>query len=135
MPLLLDEDYVRLKAKGLQWEEMPERRFLILKNFPLPEGQYTVSKADILVIIEARYPETGHDMFWTAPRLVRIDGGTIPQTENSGSRNNHTIGNIEYHRWSRHWHADMASHWIPGKSNVDTIIQRITWALAKKPLI
>lgn len=134
MRLLLDEDYERLKAQGLEWVEIPEHRFLILKDFPLPEGLYTVSKANILVIIEARYPEAGHDMFWTAPRLVRTDGAAIPQTENSGSASNHKVGDTEYHRWSRHWFDDMAGRWTPGKSNVITITQRITWALNSQPL-
>lgn len=134
MPLLLDEDYVRLQTQGLQWEEVPERRFLILIGFPLPEGLYTVPKADVLVIIEGRYPEAGHDMLWTAPRLVRTDGVTIPAIENSGSQNNHKVGDTEYHRWSRHWD-DTPGRWVPGKSNADTIVQRIVWALAKPLLI
>lgn len=134
MQLLLDEDYEWLRAQGLEWEEIPERRFLILKDFPLSVGVYTVSQASILVVIEARYPEAGHDMFWTAPRLVRTDGTVIPLTENSGSGANHSVGNIEYHRWSRHWFENMASRWVPGKSNVNTIVQRITWALKNQPL-
>lgn len=134
MALLLDEDYRLLAAQGLTWSEVPERRFLILNDFPLPAGLYTAQKSSILVIIEARYPEAGHDMFWTSPRLVRSDGATIPNTENSGSTNNHTVDGVEYHRWSRHWLEDMASRWIPGKSNVGTIVQRISWALAKSPL-
>ena len=134
MQLLLDEDYGRLRAQGLEWEEISERRFLILKEFPLPAGMYTVSNANVLVIIEARYPEAGHDMFWTAPRLVRTDGVIIPQTENSGSTWNHKVGDTEYHRWSRHWFDNMPSRWVPGKSNVDTIVQRIEWALKSQPL-
>lgn len=133
MPLLLDEDYARLQAQGLQWEEVTERRFLILKDFPLPEGLYTVHKTDILVIIEARYPDAGHDMFWTASRLVRSDGVAIPATMDSGSSNNHKVGDTEYHRWSRHWN-DAPGCWVPGKSNADTIVQRLVWALAKPSL-
>ncbi|MCL9849488.1 E2/UBC family protein [Ralstonia solanacearum P673] len=134
MALLLGEDYERLAAQGLTWSEVSDCRFLILNDFPLPVGLYTVARANILVIIEARYPEAGHDMFWTAPQLVRSDGASIPNTENSGSTQNHTIDGVEYHRWSRHWSDDMASRWIPGKSNVGTIVQRITWALSKSPL-
>lgn len=135
MPLLLEEDYARLDVQGVRWREIPERRFLIFEGFPLPARIYTADKASILVIIEARYPEAGHDMFWTAPRLVRADGAAIPQTADSGSSCNHKVGDVEYHRWSRHWFEDMASRWVPGKSNVDTILQRITWALQNQPLI
>lgn len=134
MALLLDEDYEQLRVQGMGWEEFPDKRFLFLKNFPLPSNVYTVASADILVIIPTDYPEGGNDMFWTSPRLIRQDGGNIPQTSPSGAGENHIVNGVEFHRWSRHWFQDMPSAWRPGLDNLDTIMRRITWALKKSPL-
>jgi len=126
MALLLDEDYVELGAQGIAHVEHETRRFLVLSEFPLPAGTYTCQQCDVLVEIPPNYNQAGNDMFWTNPRLLRTDGVPIPATSGPGEDSREVNGQV-FCRWSRHWHGK-PSAWKPGESNVETIVNRITWA-------
>lgn len=138
MPLLFEDDYNTLRDARLNCEEEESSRFLVFKDFPLPESVYvsdnkSLQAVNVLYIIPPNYNTEGGDMFWVYPRLQRADGVAIPATSgpNEDSR---TYNGIEYFRWSRHWNKNP---WKPKIDNIQTIIDRITWAFnypdAKRP--
>ena len=129
MKLLLDEDYEEMLAAGVSIEEDLGNRFLIFKDWLLPEGMYTVPSADVLVVIPTNYNQGGNDMFWTYPRLLKQDGQTIINTNDPGGGDNRTYRGREFCRWSRHWFDTLPSRWRPGRDNAMSIFRRIDDAL------
>lgn len=127
MPLLLDEDYERLRDCSLIIEEDAAQRFLVFKNVTSGGELYTVPECDVLVVIPPNYPQAGNDMLWTFPRLQRVDGRPIPATLESGG-DSRTYQGREFCRWSRHW-AEPPGLWRPGKDDAMTIWRRVEWAL------
>jgi hypothetical protein len=131
MPLLFDADYTYLNENKLRFEEDEETRFLIFRDFPLPEGVYVAggevrATVDVLYIIPPNYNTEGGDMFWVNPQLAKADGEVIPNISgpNEDSR---TYGGIEFLRWSRHWNN---RPWKPKVDSASTIVDRLTWAFA-----
>jgi hypothetical protein len=100
---LLPGDEAHLARLGLAWDAVNDggRRWLILRNYPLPAG-YTVSTADIAIEIPVSYPGAQLDMFYCCPPLALASGAVIPQTQSQ-----ETITGRVYQRWSRHrdWNA------------------------------
>lgn len=127
---MFDDDYKTLDELGIAYVEDEGQRFLVLKNYPLPENLYQQTQCDVLVIIPTNYNQAGNDMFWTHPRLVRSDGVAIPNTHDAGARVNNHFDGREFFRWSRHWN-DAGSRWRSGDDDVTTILRRIEWALRK----
>lgn len=131
MPLLFDADYEYLADAGLEYEEHESSRFLIFKNFPLPDGVYEVAgnpvkQVDVLYIIPATYNTEGGDMLWTFPRLSLKGGAAVPSTGGPNpNEDSRTHGNVVFCRWSRHWNK---TPWKPKIDNIQTIVDRITWA-------
>ncbi len=130
MPLLLDEDYSKLKDRGLSYEESEQQRFFIFTQHQLLLELYTVATCDVLVVIPANYNQDGNDMFWTFPRLYRSDGKQIPATLDPGGGDSRIWKDREFCRWSRHWQSGLGV-WRPGKDNIISIYRRIEWALRK----
>ena len=128
VPLLLDEDYERLRDCGIAIEEDAAQRFLVFKSVKLGGQTYTAPECDILVVIPPNYPQAGNDMLWTYPRLRRADGRPIPATLDPAGGDNRTYQGCEFCRWSRHWTAPPGL-WRPGKDDVMTIWRRIEWAM------
>jgi hypothetical protein len=129
MGLLFDSDYEFLSEIGLKVIEDELNRFLILKEFPLPEGVYTVNgharnAVDVLYIIPPNYNTEGGDMFWVDCQLERVDGVAIPNINGPG-QDSRTYDGVEYLRWSRHWNN---KPWQPKVDNIQKIIDRLTWA-------
>jgi hypothetical protein len=129
MSLLFDEDYEKLEQRGFSWEEDPQSRFFIFKDYALPAGMYNVDKCDVLVVIPPNYNHGGNDMFWTYPMLSRKDGKAIPKINTPSMNDNRHYGGREFCRWSRHWHPNTSSAWRPGKDDIISIQRRIEWAL------
>jgi len=132
MPLLFDEDYQILNDAGLKFTEDEVSRFFIFRDFPLPEGIYVANNqartvVDVLYIIPSDYNTSGGDMFWIFPHLARADGRAIPAVGGPGQDSRMHAGR-EYARWSRHW--NQGNRWRPKIDNIQTIIDRITWAFA-----
>jgi hypothetical protein len=126
MPLLFEEDYRKLEARGIPYEEAEAQRLFVFKGFRLPEGLYTAALCDVLVGIPQNYNQDGNDMFWTFPRLQRADGKPIPATLDPGGGDNRSHKGQEFCRWSRHWPPGI---WRPGKDDIVSIYRRIEWAL------
>lgn len=128
MPLLLDEDYARLKEIGIAVEEDQNSRFLVFPSFPLLDGLYESETVDVLVVIPTNYNDDGIDCIWVKPYLKRKDGREIPRASLPGAGENHRYNGAEFCRWSRHWNKEN-NKWKAGVSNIDTILRRIQWAL------
>ena len=126
--LLLDDDYIALDERNIQFAEDEGQRLWVISNYPLPQSIYVQEKCDVLVIIPKNYNQDGNNMFWTFPRLVRADGRPTPKTHDPAADVNKTYDGREFCRWSRHWNQP-PSIWKPGKDNVLTILRRIEWAL------
>lgn len=128
MPLLFDEDYEKLAARGLTYEESESQRFFIFTQFILERALYNEEACDVLVVIPPNYNHAGNDMFWTYPRLRRADGRQIPQVFELGAGDNRTWNEKEFCRWSRHWHSGPGV-WRPGRDDIISIYRRVEWAL------
>jgi len=126
MPLLFDSDYQELKARGLTYAEDESLRCLVLRDFELPETVYAQSTCDVLVVIPPNYNQAGNDMFWTFPKLERANGLQIPAATGPECDTRIFEGRV-FCRWSRHWNSGSAV-WQPGKDDIVTIINRLTWA-------
>lgn len=132
MPLLFDTDYFILEECGLKYEEIPEHRFLIIKNFPLKANLYTdaghpVETVEILIVIPSNYNSSGNDMFWTHPALKRTDGAEIPAAFGFGGPDARLVDEKEYCRWSRHYQPES---WRSKIDNIQKILDRVEWALS-----
>lgn len=128
MPLLLDEDYSKLKDRALSYEENEPQRFFIFTQYQLLPEIYTVATCDVLVVIPENYNQAGNDMFWTFPRLYRTEGKPIPAILDPGAGDNRSWNGREFCRWSRHWPSGPGV-WRPGKDDIISIYRRIDWAL------
>lgn len=131
MALLFDSDYRYLADNSLEYVEDEDARFLIFRNFPLPKGLYVGDgtlreSVDVLYVIPPNYNTEGGDMFWVRPMLARANAQPIPNVNGPGE-DSRTHDDAEYFRWSRHWNN---RPWKPKVDNVQTIYDRITWALA-----
>ena len=128
--MLLDEDYEYLTEIGLEIEEVEGSRFVIFKNFKLPDNVYksgseNLQVVDVLYVVPDNYNTSGGDMFWVHPYLERVDGRAIPAVSGS-NQDSRSHNNVEYTRWSRHWNQ---KSWQPKVDNIEKVIDRITWAL------
>ncbi len=131
MALLLDEDYDILRDSGLEYSEDEEKKFLIIKNFPLKKGFYeydnkTLSEVEILVKIPNNYNTAGNNMFWTFPVLKRSDGKPIPRGGELGCKYVINYEGKEFCRWSRHY---ATNSWKAKVDNVQKILDRVEWSL------
>ncbi len=126
MQLLFDSDYQELKERGLTYAEDERLRCIVFRDFELPESVYVQSACDVLVVIPQNYNQAGNDMFWTFPRLDRANGEPIPRATGPECDPRTFEGKV-FCRWSRHWLSGNVI-WRPGKDNIVTIINRITWA-------
>jgi hypothetical protein len=133
MGLLTQSDYEELKRMNVVFREIEAQRFLIFTEFPLPSGTFSVSCCEILVVIPPAYPSQGNDMFWTWPRIERLDGkiipGTIPAEIPEGNRDTRTVDGKVFERWSRHWNVGQQV-WRAGRDNVVSIINRLSYVLS-----
>ncbi|WP_095090373.1 E2/UBC family protein [Mesorhizobium sophorae] len=131
MSLLFDSDYAILNKAGVDFKEEEGARFLIFKKFPLSKGVYLADgkpadAVDVLYVIPQNYNASGGDMFWVHPRLHRADGKPIPNTGGpSPNEDSRTHEGVVFCRWSRHWNKNP---WKPKVDNVQTIMDRISWA-------
>lgn len=126
--MLLEEDYLYLNEIGQPYEEDLARRFLILKDFPLPVGIYEAAgvpaiAADVLIEIPSVYNNSGPDMFWTSPYLT-LTGGALIKAAAPGADPRSHDGRV-FERWSRHWHN---AGWRQRLDTISTVVDRVNWA-------
>ena len=115
---LPEADEAFLDSLGLIWETLVEAQlcWLILRNFPLPEG-YGRAVADIVILIQPGYPPGVIDSAYIHPALARLDGRPIPNTQGTQA-----IDGRLWQFWSRHRAAE--NPWIEGE---DDLASHIHW--------
>lgn len=102
---MLEDDIQYLNGTFPEWESLSEGSWVLLHNFPIPEG-YTISSTTVAIKIPGNYPTTSPDMAYFYPPIERCDKSTITATQV-----NECIDGKSYQRWSRHyrsgtWHPD-----------------------------
>lgn len=124
--VLLEKDEAYLNERGLVWETYVEggRRWLLLRNFILPEG-FNHAVIDIAIDIPPTYPRSEIDMFHCFPYLTLKSGATIGET--SGRTD---ISGQTYQQWSRHLNGQ--TRWNPATDSVMTHVAVIEASLLKE---
>ena len=123
---LLDIDTAYLDRLQLKWETIidTERRWLAIRNFPVPPG-YTVAHTILALEIPSSYPGAAIYGFYAYPPLALESNRTIPKTQLRG-----TLLGLEFHGWSRH--RGPSAPWDPATDNVVTHIGLVEAALMKE---
>ena len=123
---LLAKDEVYLNERSLHWETLVEggRRWLLLRNFVLPEG-YNHPVVDIAIDIPPTYPRAEIDMFHCFPHLALKSGRAIGEI--SGRT---PISGQTFQQWSRHLNGQ--TRWNPATDCVMTHIAVVEAALLKE---
>jgi len=116
-PLLPEIDREFLEEKGYVYRVIPAASGLevVIENFDLAPA-YSPSRADLMIILPAGYPNATLDMFWTYPD-VKLRNGNWPER-----CEHHEIHNERnWQRWSRHF----VQPWRPGSDTLRTFITSI----------
>lgn len=123
---LLPADHAYLDGLGLRWETVleGERRWLLLHDYPLPEG-YAPAKVQLALDVLKDYPASQIDMFYFAPFVRLADGREIPSTQVRA-----IIAGVEYQGWSRHRNG--SSLWDSNTDSVRTHMALVETCLAKE---
>lgn len=122
---LLPKDEKFLNDSCLQWETYIDnsRRWLIIKNYPIPEG-YTSQSVELAIEMPSSYPAAELDMFYCNPHLALSNGRQIPQTQVT-----ETIKNLIYQRWSRHRDPNT---WSPQNDSIVTHLALVEESIARE---
>ena len=91
---------------------------VLLPGFQLPGG-YDRTQSDLLLRMNAGYPDVPPDMWWFDPAVLRADGKVIPATE---VRETH-LGR-SWQRWSRHLSAGQWRSGIDGLESFLALVRR-----------
>lgn len=113
-----------LDRRGFDYEvvEAATMTFVVLKDWPLPPG-LNVGSADLLIRIQAGYPDLPPDMWWFAPAVTRADGTEIPAT----SVTERHLGR-SWQRWSRHFNS---GQWRSGVDGLESYVALIELEVAR----
>lgn len=110
---LLDADRLFLESYGLPFDIVQDgSTWVILRDFLLPPC-FTHQHVSVAIRIEQGYPLTQLDMLYVFPKLARLDGREIPQTQVEQS-----IEDKIFQRWSRHRSGE--NQWFPGVDCLET---------------
>lgn len=121
---LPSKDQIYLSGRGYKFEVVTEggNTGIILKNYPLPEGKFNYTVADVLILLPKGYPDCPPDMFYVVPKLTLAGTGQVPKACSV----EHCFGGRLWQRWSRHNNA-----WRPGADGLQTMVARVQTALAE----
>jgi hypothetical protein len=89
---------------------------IVLTAWSLPAG-FDRSSADLLLRLQAGYPDVPPDMWWFNPAIKLADGRTIPATEVT-----ETLLGRAWQRWSRHL---QPSQWQSGSDGLESYLALI----------
>ena len=110
---LLDADTAFLEGYGHKFDIVKDgSTWVVLHDFPIPAG-FNHQRVSLAIRIEQGYPMTQLDMLYVFPKLARIDGREIPQTQVE-----QPIEGKVFQRWSRH--RSGANQWVPGVDCLET---------------
>jgi len=110
---LLDADMAFLEAYGQPFDIVKDgSTWVILHDFPVPSC-FNHKSVSLAIRIEQGYPMTQLDMLYVFPKLARVDGREIPQTQVE-----QLIEGKTFQRWSRH--RSGPNLWVPGIDCLET---------------
>lgn len=89
---------------------------IVFPNWPLPSG-YAPASSDLLVRLQAGYPDVPPDMWWFDPGVRLADGRAIPATD---ARETHA--GRTWQRWSRHL---QPHQWKSGSDGLESYLALI----------
>ena len=122
MSILPSKDRRYLSVRGIAYREVEQggQKGVILTDFPLPDGKFQVSQANILIVLPPGYPDAPPDMFYAVPHLLLVAGRRAPRA----TQVQLNFDGQNWQRWSRH-----NNQWRPGADGLWTMIKRIEVAL------
>ncbi len=122
MVFLPQQDRQYLSDRGLTWEEVVDgaNKGIILRNFCLPVGRFTVPSANVLIVLPSGYPDVAPDMFYLMPWLQLLPNGSFPRATEAAF----AFQGQSWQRWSRH-----NNEWRPGLDGIWTMLKRVENAL------
>jgi hypothetical protein len=111
-------DVAFLTERGLDHTVTSEANMIcvILPGYKLPPG-YDHSSADLLLRLNAGYPDVPPDMWWFSPAIRAADGCAIQATEHVENY----LGR-SWQRWSRHFNS---GQWQSGIDCLETYLALI----------
>ena len=116
----IDREFLDKKGFDYEVTKVGGELHLVIRDFDFPA--YAPSKANLLIIIPAGYPNAQLDMFWTNPD-VKLPNGAWPaqcqhHQEHSGK---------SWQRWSRHFQ----QAWRSGIDGLRTFMASIRAEISK----
>ncbi len=116
----LDREFLEEKEFDFDVVKEGGELHLVIRDFNFPK--YAPTKADLLIIIPAGYPNSQLDMFWTYPD-VKLPGGGCP----AQCQHHQVFRQRNWQRWSRHFQQP----WRPGIDSLRTFMASIRAEIAK----
>ena len=113
-----DSQYLRDRAPGHSVAAEANMTCVVLRDFALPLG-FDRQKSDLLIRLNAGYPDVQPDMWWFDPPVRRADNQPIPATEVL----EHYLGR-SWQRWSRHLAAGQWRSGIDGLESFLALVRR-----------
>lgn len=122
--MLPADELKHLEDLGLDYSVEEERGMVcvVVSDFALPSG-YNRELTDLLLRLPKGFPDIPPDMWWMAPEVLYLDGGTPPATE----LREEYLGSV-WQRWSRHFGT---TPWRPGRDSLRSYLQLIRTDLEK----
>ena len=122
---LLPQDQEFLEEYGCPWETIADgSQCVLIHKFPTPEG-YNHPCVTVAIRLETGYPNTGLNMVYFFPALVRKDGKLIGATQAT-----QVIDGKNYQRWSRH--RTSRNPWRAGLDYLDSHVMLVEDWLARE---
>lgn len=109
----VDSKYLEERAIEHSVTQEANMTCVTLPGFPLPAG-LDRAQSDLLIRLNAGYPDAPPDMWWFDPPVRRVDGQPIPATEGI----EHHLGR-SWQRWSRHF---AAGQWRSGVDGLESFL-------------
>jgi hypothetical protein len=123
---LLPKDHQFLEVSCYRWRTIAQgaKRWLIVENYPLPEG-YSADSVSVALDVPISYPVEQIDMFYVYPRVTLRSGSAIPQVATSLA----IVGKL-YQRWSRH--RPNRDDWNPEVDCIETHFELVEESLMRE---
>lgn len=111
-------DIACLAERGIEYSVSMEANMtcVVIPGYRLPTG-YDRATSDLLLRLQAGFPDVPPDMWWFSPAIRRSNGGVIQATEVIERH----LGK-DWQRWSRHFNA---GQWRSGVDSLESFLALI----------
>ncbi len=111
-------DIACLTERGIEYTVSSEANMtcLVFPGYKLPPG-YDKPASDLLLRLQAGFPDVPPDMWWFSPGIRLADGRTVPATEVIERH----LGR-DWQRWSRHFNG---GQWRSGVDSLESFLALI----------